>query len=163
MNTLTPNTNLLGKVRFKLIINSHEFANTQYFCVSATLPSISCQAAPSPFRNQKGFQPGETIEYDTLQLRISLDEDMAAYTEIYNWMKSFVDTTDLKRSDVTLVILTSHNNPNKSFVFKNAFPTNLGSIDFNVQDSEVEYAVVDVTFQYDYFTFESIPALNCEG
>ena len=65
----------------------------------------------------------------------------------------------LKTVDLPLCIMSSHNNVNRKFVFKNAFPTSLGSIEFNVQNSDVEYAYVDVTFRYDYFGPEG--ALFC--
>ena len=38
--------------------------------------------------------------------------------------------------------------------FKNVFPTSIGNISFNVAEADVVYATVDVTFRYDYFTFE---------
>jgi hypothetical protein len=54
---------------------------------------------------------------------------------------------------MTLHFLTNHNNISRSVRFANAFPTNIGGLEFNVQQTESEYAYVDVTFRYDYFEF----------
>lgn len=151
MSNLTNNFNLLSNVGFKLVINSHEFANTEFFVVSASLPSVSINEAPAPFRNQSGFVPGEKMEFDTFNVRVAIDEDFASYTEIFNWIHSHTNQNDLKVADISLIVMTSHNNANKTFTFINAFPTNIGSVEFNAQAQDVEYAYVDVTFRYDYF------------
>lgn len=154
MNNLTDNISLLPTTGFKLILNSHEFKNTEFFAVSATLPGISCNEAPAPYKNSKGFFPGETLEFEAFNIRLAVDEDFHSYEEIFNWMKSHTNANTLKVSDITLCILSSHNNVNKKFLFKNAFPTSLGSVEFNVQSTDVEYAYVDVTFRYDSFAAE---------
>ena len=50
-----------------------------------------------------------------------------------------------------LSVMSSHNTVNKQFQFKNAFPTSLSGVDFNVQSNDVEYAQADVAFRYDEF------------
>lgn len=152
MSNITTNFNLLSNVSFKLVINSHEFANTEFFAVTASLPSVTVNEAPSPFRNQAGFVPGEKMEFDTFNVRIAIDEDFAGYTELFNWMHGHTTDAGYKVADISLIVMTSHNNANKTFKFVNAFPTNLGSVEFNVQGQDVEYAYTDVTFRYDYFT-----------
>lgn len=154
MNNLTLNQNLLSKVSFKLVINSHEFANTEYFAVDANLPSLSMNEAIGGFRNQAGFVPGDKLNFDPFTIRVAVDEDFAGYVELFNWMKSHTDQTDLKVADISLIVMSSHNNATKTFTFVNAFPTNLGQIDFNVQTQDIEYAYLDVTFRYDYFKIE---------
>lgn len=163
MSNLTPNQNLLSQVSFKLVLNSEEFANTQYFAVQANIPSISIAEATAGFRNKAGFVPGEKMIYDPFTVRLAVDEEFAGYNELYKWMKSHTERTDLKVADITLLIMSSHNNPVKSFTFVNAFPTNLGQLDFNTQNTDIEYAFIDVTFRYDYFKMEDIgTGFNCE-
>jgi hypothetical protein len=156
MNGLTPNTNLLSKVSFKLVINSADFANTQFFAVDANLPSISLSEVTSGFRNQSGFVPGDKLMFDPFTIRIGVDESFASYIEIYQWLKGHVTKNDLKVADISLIVMSSHNNPSKTFTFVNAFPTNLGQIDFASQNQDIEYAFVDVTFRYDYFKIDGI-------
>lgn len=157
MNNLAFNQNLLSPVSFKLVINAAEFANISYFTVNANLPSVSLTEATAGFRNQSGFVPGDKLMYDPLTIRLALDEDFVGYSELFNWIKGNTTNVDLKVADLSLIVMSSHNNANKTFVFKNAHPTNLGQIDFNVQASDVEYAILDVTFRYDYFTISGTP------
>lgn len=160
MNGLTPNQNLLTQVSFKLILNSTEFANTQYFAVNANLPSISMTEATGGFRNQAGFLPGDKLNFDPFTIRLAIDENFAGYIELFKWMKGHTNQTDLKVADISLLVMSSHNNITKSFTFVNAFPTNLGQIDFNVQNSDIEYAFVDVTFRYDYFKIDGLTGVG---
>ena len=155
MNNLTANRNLLPTANFKLIINSTEFANTEFFAVTANIPSVSVGEATAGWRNQAGFVSGEKLNYEPFNIRMVIDEDLVAYREIYNWIKHNTSENDLKISDITLMLLSSHNNPNTWFRFVNAFPTSLGSIDFNSQIQDVEYNGIDVTFRYDYFVITS--------
>lgn len=159
MSNITSNFNLLSNVSFKLVINSHEFANTEFFAVTASLPSVSINEAMAGFRNKAGFVPGEKMEFEPFNIRIVIDEDFRVYTEIFNWMKSHTDHTDLKTADISLIVMSSHNNANRTFTFVNAFPTSLGSIEFNAQNGDIEYAYTDVTFRYDYFKIDT--ALFC--
>ena len=57
-------------------------------------------------------------------------------------------------TDGTLLILSSHNNVTKEIVFRDLFPTNLSSVEFSTQQTEVEYLQADVTFKYTYFEFK---------
>jgi hypothetical protein len=157
MNNLTANVNFLTTVSFKLILNSLEFANTEYFAVTANIPSISISESNAGFRNKAGYVPGDKLMFDPLTIRVAVDENFAGYIELYQWMKGFsTKASHPKVCDMTLVVMSSHNNAIKSFRFVNAFPTNLGQIDFNVQNQDVEYAYVDVTFRYDYFTISGV-------
>jgi len=156
MNGLTSNQNLLSQVSFKLVINSHEFANIEYFAVGANLPGISISEAAANFRNQAGFVPGEHMVFEPLNIRLAIDEDFVGYTELFRWLKSHTNETDLKVADISLLVMSSHNNVTRTFTFVNAFPTALGQIDFNVQATDVEYAYTDVTFRYDYFKIDGV-------
>ena len=97
--------------------------------------------------------PDSKLAYDPLTVRIAIDENLESYNEIFNWLRSNTTNTNLIFHDVTLHFLTNHNNISRSVRFANAFPTNLSGVEFNVQQTESEYAFVDVTFRYDYFEF----------
>lgn len=161
MDNLTQNVNLLAQNNFKLIINNSGFSNTGYFAVTANLPGLTATPVSTPFKNYKGWVPGETLEYEQLSVRIALDEDFVAYRELFEWMQSYTTKTGVSQHDLSLIILSSHNNPNQTFSFINAFPTSLGAVEFSTQLSETEYAYVDVQFQYDYFRLEPRSGNNC--
>jgi hypothetical protein len=86
-------------------------------------------------------------------VRIAIDESLESYREIFNWIYANTSSNTLINHDMTLHFLTNHNNISRSVRFANAFPTNIGGLEFNVQQTESEYAYVDVTFRYDYFEF----------
>lgn len=150
---VTSNKNLLSLTGFKLQISGNDYMNTEYFAVSASLPSINLPEIELSYRNQHGFLPGEKIQYDPITIRIAVDEELKVYDEIYQWILKNTTSKDLDVRDMSLVLLTSHNNVSRTLRFTNAFPTSIGSVEFNTQMSEVEYAYLDVSFRYDRFEF----------
>jgi hypothetical protein len=88
-----------------------------------------------------------------LTIRVAVDENLESYNEIFNWLTYNTQNNSIKTYDITLCFLTNHNNIGRKVRFANAFPTNLGGIEFNVQQTDVEYAAVDVSFRYDWFEF----------
>lgn len=147
------NSNLLSLTGFKLIINNVDFKHTQYFAVSASFPSVSLPEITTGFKNMAGFVSGDRLTYDALNIRIAIDENLESYNELFNWLRHNTKTQALKTHDIVLCFLTNHNNVGRKVKFTNAFPTSLGGIEFSVQQSDVEYAAVDVGFRYDYFEF----------
>ena len=147
-------SNLLSLTGFKLSIhNSSDFKHTQYFAISASFPSVSLPEITTGFRNNQAFVPGDKLAYDPLTVRVAIDEKLESYRELFNWIRNNTTNNNLTIHDITLHFLTNHNNVSRSVRFANAFPTNIGSLEFNVQGTESEYAFVDVTFRYDYFEF----------
>jgi hypothetical protein len=147
------NTNLLSLTGFKLAIESEDFKNTEYFAVSASFPSVSLTEVASNYRNNQGFVPGDRLTYDPITIRVAVDENLNTYNEMFGWMLHNTKSDALKSHDIALSFITSHNNISRVVRLVDAFPTNLGGVEFNVQSSETEYAFVDVTFRYDYFEF----------
>jgi len=147
------NSNLLSLTGFKLLIHTVDFKYTQYFAVSASFPAVSLPEVTTGFRNQSGFVSGDKLAFDTLNIRVAIDENLESYNEIFNWLRHNTQHDKLKFYDMTLCFLTNHNNVGRKVKFTNAFPTSLGGIEFSVQQSDVEYATVDVSFRYDYFEF----------
>ncbi len=140
---------MLSPTGFKLTINREKFANTEFFITSFTIPSITSGEVQTNFRNRIGYTPGEAITFESLSLRFAIDEDMNNYTEIFNWIKA--NTNAIERHDMILSVMSSHNNVNKQFQFKESFPTSLGGVEFNSQSSEVTYLQADLTFRYNEF------------
>jgi hypothetical protein len=79
---------------------------------------------------------------------------MDNFTEMYDWLHRLVtsNTIQEKFDDMTIYIMSSKSNPNKTLTFYNVFPTTMGNISFSSMDGDVVYATLDVTFRYDRFT-----------
>ena len=151
-NNLTTNYNFLSPIGFKLVINREKFANTEYFCTSAALPSLSLGIAETNFRQFKGYVPGD-VTYDEFSVRIAIDEDLKVYQEIHDWIMRNRDVKNIEVHDAILLITTSKNNVNKQIQLVNIYPTSLSTLEFNAQSTDVEYFQADVSFRYDYYKF----------
>jgi hypothetical protein len=146
---------LLPSNTFRVVIGGPgEYLDLNYFAVSVTLPGIQNDESPSSFRNKMGYVPSETLKYDTLSIRFACDEKMGVYQDLHDWMKTNTTSRDLKTSTIEIHLMTSHNNVSKRFICKSAFPTSIGSVEFNAQSEAMEYASLDVSFRYDEFSFE---------
>jgi hypothetical protein len=58
-------------------------------------------------------------------------------------------------SDIQLTVLSSKNNPVVNVHIYEAFPTSLGSIEYNQQESDTDYVTCDVSFAYTWFDIET--------
>jgi hypothetical protein len=164
-SNLTSNINLLAPTAFKLTINKQTFANTEFFITSFSIPDISVTPIESNYRGLKSYDVGEPRTFGDLSIRFAVDENMQNYTEMYNWLqRNSVDGQSLspkkitkggvdkmEQHDMILSVLSSHNNVNKQFQFKDAFPISLGGVEFSTQTTSVEYLQADVSFRYGDF------------
>ena len=153
MNNVTQNKNYLSPTGFKVTINSTEFANLEYFCTQCVLPSISLSPVNLPFRGNQNRVAGERIEYPPFTMKFMVSENMENYIELFNWIKENSVTEQFKKADVVLSILSSSNNVIKQIRYINAFPTQMGELEFHTQTNDVEYLTLDASFEYNYFEF----------
>lgn len=158
------NTNFLQPAGFRLVINRVKYPNLQYFVQSVDHPSVSnAPASGSYSRIQAVDQIGDKLEFGEVTFSVMLDEEMSAYTEMYNWMERLTrqkytsptdETDDVLSSehDISLLILNSSNVQQKRITYKSAFPTNLGQITMESTAAEPTPISVPVTFRYTYFS-----------
>tara|TARA_A100001015_G_C14710887_1_gene601992 strand:+ start:249 stop:725 length:477 start_codon:yes stop_codon:yes gene_type:complete len=153
-NNLTTNHNFLSPTGFKLVINREKFANTEYFCTSASLPNVSLGVAETNFQQFKGYVPGD-VTHEELTVRIAVDEDLVVYKEILDWIYRNRDVRPPEVHDGILLIMSSSFDASKSkqIQLTNMFPTSIASLEFNTQNTDVEYFQADVSFRYDYYKF----------
>lgn len=152
---ITPNKNALAvSDGFRMVF--HKAPNTSYFCQNFVMPGLTVSETTVARPQQDAYLPGDKLVYEPLTITMLVAENMENFVEIYDWLQRSVKANNSAEmyDDITAYILSSKNNPNRKVIFRNAFPTNIGSINFNVQDTDITYAQVDVTFRYDYFTFE---------
>ena len=157
MAKLTTNKNFLSPVGFKLVIDSTKFANTEYYCTSVSLPGISLGDVQVPYKGVNLAMTGDRMAFDDFSITFNITENMENYIEIWNWMHNIIEKKDADETykyDARLMILTSHNNVVKEVKFQDIFPTTLGSIEFNSQLTDIEYAQASVTFKYTYYEIE---------
>lgn len=167
MAELTTNINYLQPTGFKVIIDRKKFGNLEFFAQSVSHPSVDITPAPVAYSRVNLHMGGDKLSYGSLTANIIMDENMTAYTEMYDWVKRLVNeknTTKLDANnryigdevyttavDVTVAVLSSHNNTTKRIKYVDCIPTNLGSVDFQATTSDIQYLTFPVTFEYSYF------------
>ena len=153
---LTTNINMLSPSGFKLTINKEKFSNIEFFLTTFTIPDITLTPVELAYRNFKSYEAGEPRTFGELAIRFAIDEDMKNYTEIFDWLQSNSEEgapkSQIESHDMILSVMSSHNNVNKQFQFKDAFPTSLSGVEFTTQGSDIEYLQADVSFRYNEFS-----------
>lgn len=145
-----------------------------FFAQEINLPGLTLGAPEfgNPFQLQP--LPGESITFDSLNVRFLVDEDMSNYMAIFNWIVALgfpenydqyvtfknADsrgiTSELAKnfSDATMQILGSNNVAVQTVKFIDVFPISLTSLIFQSTNTDVQYLVGDVTFRFGYYKFD---------
>ena len=115
--------------------------------------------------------PGEIIDFEDLNLRFLVDEDLQNYQEIQNWIRGLGFPESLEEiyelqdqkvgtardgntktmnlySDGTLTILDAMQHENFKVKFQELFPYSLSTIQFDATLSDTEYFTAEVSFKY---------------
>ena len=160
MANLTENFNYLQPTSFKLVIDRRNYPNLEFFCQNVTHPGMIMSSVEVPFRKVAGVPfPGDTLTFNELSTNIILDENMQGYDEMFAWMRRLLDTnmgnvtTQAVSSyaDITLSILSSHNNTTKQVRYIDCIPTSLGDINFTSTSGGTEFITFNASFRFNYF------------
>lgn len=140
---------------FRLLIDSQRYPNAQFNVQTAAIPEISVDAAAYATPQRTIEISGDKITYSPFTCTFLIDEQLENYYEIHDWLVGLVvepDGKDVSKTrDLTLFILDSHNNVSREIQFVDAYPTSLSTLDFDAKETNVEYLVGDVSFNYSYF------------
>lgn len=152
----------LSPTGFRLILK--RMPNVEFMCQSIELPGISIGEIAVPNPNTYLKKPGGRVDFSDLTVEFKIDEEMKNYIEVYDWIiglgypENSSQYTAIKnqgvRTEGSIIILTSHNNPSKEFVFEELWPKNLSSIRFNTSETDVTYLTASVTFSFRNFTIK---------
>jgi len=157
----------------------HNLPNVSFFCQSANIPDITIGEAQKATPLADYFMPGEKLSFGQLNIRFLIQENMANYKELYNWLigmgnpekteqytnylqsqlyrfpgKNVTKTIDGLLSDASLFVLDSNDNPSTEIIFQDAFPTALSGLDFDLTDSE--YFVGLASFRYRQYKINAL-------
>ena len=170
------NRNYMSPLGFKLILT--KTPKVDFLCQSANIPQISMGTAIQPSYLKDIPVSGDKVLYDDLSVRFLVDEKMENYLAIYKWITglgypenlgqynqlkkddirtdaSATDDADpryFEFSDATLQVLNSNYRPSVLVNFKDAFPTSLSTLDFDVSTRDYAYFTAEVSFKYTIFT-----------
>lgn len=149
---LTKNINYLQPNNFKLVIDHRTLGNLEYFAQGIQHPGANAQSAEVPYSrlSQMPFA-ADKLTFGELSATIMIDEDMRAYTEMYDWMVRLVESPLPQEADVTVHILSSKNNTTKKIRYIDALPTVLGDINLEATTTDGQYLTFPVSFRFSYF------------
>ena len=169
MADLTENFNYLQPTSFKLTIDRRNYPNLEFLCQNITHPGMIMSSVEVPYQKVSGVPfPGDKLTFNELSCNIILDENLKGYSEMFDWMRRLLDNnlngvpSRAQRrgnamvnpptyADITLSILSSHNNLTKQVRYIDCVPTSLGDIVFESTASGTEFIVFSSSFRFNYF------------
>lgn len=165
LNTSTGmnNLNYLQPTSFKLNIDHSKFANTQFFCQTILHPGLTMNSIEVPFKRISSVPfAGDKLTFSELTVIIIVDENLNSYTELYNWMDRLVDNKEVRAldrtdtipptyADITVSILSSHNNTTRQIRYLECIPVSLGDMTLESTSGDVQYITFPATFRFTRF------------
>tara|TARA_A200000159_G_scaffold99432_1_gene92236 strand:- start:9489 stop:10016 length:528 start_codon:yes stop_codon:yes gene_type:complete len=159
---LTTNLNYLQPTGFKVVIDRTKYPNMEYFVQSVSHPGAQLTPMELPVRRITSVPlAGDKITFSEVSFQIILDEDMKSYREMFDWMLRIVNDGQVNQSqrdtkkptyaDITLHVLSSHNNTTQKIRYLDCVPTGLGDINFESTQGDTTYVTFNASFRFSQF------------
>ena len=154
------------------------YPKLEYFCTTVTIPGISLTAVDRPTSLANIPMVGDSITYENFDMTFLVDENLENYRELYDWMVNIgfperhnqfrneerrEEGGGVKRigdrelyDDIMITILSSKNNPVVRMRLYEAWPIQLGGLEYTQAGTDVEYLTCDVSWAYMYYDFKSV-------
>lgn len=142
--------------------------NVEFFAQKLLLPGVSANPVETQTPLRSMYNVPDRLRFADFDLSFIIDENMENYREVFAWLegigtpdnfnqyKNLQQSTEGLVSDITVLLLNSHKNPNIRFNFINCFPIGLTPVSLDMSQQDVQYAEATVTLRYDAFTIEKI-------
>ena len=174
------NKNFLSPTGFKFVLN--RAPKVVFFSNQANIPGLNLGVTEQTSYLTDIPVPGDKLQFQDLNLRFLVDEDLENYLEIQHWLRGLGFPDSLKEiydwqnngpvntrqspnsqninlySDGTLTVLNGINRPVFQINFKDMFPYSLSDINFDSTLSDVEYLTAEVGFKYSIYNIDTV---NC--
>lgn len=160
--TITSNLNYLQPTGFRVIINRTHYPNLEYFCQSVSHPGATLTPMELPVRRITSVPlAGDKMTFSEVTFSIILDENMTSYREMFDWMTRITNEGQVSSgelltkvptyADITLSVLSSHNNTIQKIKYKDCVPTSLGTIEFQSNAGATTYVTFESSFRFSQF------------
>lgn len=142
--------------------------HVEFFAQKLLLPGVTANPVETQTPLRAFYSVPDHLRYADFDLSFVIDENMSNYIEVYDWLKGIGTPDSLQQyktlensaegltSDVTILILNSHKNPNIRINFINAFPIGITPVSLDITAQDVQYPEATVTMRYDAFTIEPL-------
>lgn len=162
MSEVTQNFNFLQPSNFKVVIDRKKFGNLEFFAQRVVHPGVTVSAPIVPYKRIQSVSiAGDTLGVDDLSFDVLTDENLSSYIEVYNLIESLVETSNRNKDrliaadehemDITLSILSSHNNTIKKIRYIDCVPVNIGTLLLESVGGDTPVVTFPVTFKVSYF------------
>lgn len=160
------NVNYLQPNAFKLTIDHKHFQNLEFFAQTILHPALSANPVELPYKRVSTIPfAGDKLTFGELTAMIIVDENMNSYTEMYNWLQRSIEQEErvpsLRTSakpplyaDITVSILSSHNNKTRQIRYIDSIPVGLGDMTLESTSGDVTFITFPATFRFSYFEFK---------
>lgn len=175
------NRNFLSPVGFKFVIS--KLRGVDFFCQAANIPSISMGTATQGTRFNQVKQPGDELAYEDLSIRFLVDENLKNWYQVHDWMREITtpysscefgfdraslpsvnniyrrvpdekgSPTNQWKCDCSLFILSGNYSPVAEFIFRDAFPITLTTLQFDSSVPDIQYFTAEVVLSYNYYDY----------
>jgi hypothetical protein len=131
-----------------------------YLMQKVSIPSITLPPAGQPNPLVVIPEVGDHIQFDYLSIQFKVDEDLTNYLELFNWITAlgfpensgqFAAIEKSQKDTISVHALSGKQNPRAEFIFNDAFPVYLGTLDFTSTLNTVDYVECNAIFAYTYF------------
>ena len=131
---------------------------TSFLVSAAQLPASNLTEIAIPFRGRNIYLTGDRPAPETWDVTVYNDTDFMIRNAMELWqngINSYVDNTGLispsdYQTDLTVEQLDRDDTVLKSYIFRNAFPTVIGTIELtNAEATEIE--TFPISFRYQHF------------
>ena len=171
------NRNFLSPIGFQFSIA--KMPGVDFFCQAANIPQIACNPASIGSVVNKFYMPGDELDYEPLFIRFLVDENMKNWYQCHDWMRNIATpvsqtefTYDRKKlesqwretdenaikgdwkSDCSLTVLSSNYRPVAEFIFKDAFPVSLSTLNFDATVPDISFFTAEISLRYDYYDYK---------
>ena len=178
--SLPDNLSYLAPTQFELLVK--KLPNTKYFATGVNIPSVTVGESIQPTPLGANIKlPGDKIAYGKMTITFIVDENMENWTELFTWMEGITASTDTEKyrllvgankranepqdgsgddrelySDMTIVVTTAANNPNRYIRIADAYPSSLGEIAMDTTVAGgLSYVTCTASFQFTSFEIAS--------
>lgn len=164
------NINFLSPLNFKFKIKKTPTLN--FFVQKIAVPRMELPSPEQPNHFTRIPKPGDHLSFSDLLVTFKVDEDLKNYMEIYTWLVQMARSQNYEQyqaidrvqpmsgegiySDLELTILSSKRQANYAVVFEDAFPIDLGEMEFDTTATDVNYVTAQATFRYKLYTITNI-------
>lgn len=171
MSTKTPkNINFLSPNGFELVIQ--KLPHIEWFVQDVEIPGVDAPEVIQPNPLVPIKQQADQMNFSPLSISLAHDEEMKCWEELFKWKLGIAfpneskEHADLKKgstlppnglfSDLSIIVATSHHNPNLIFTFKDAFPISISSLSLTSKNTDVPTLNFTVSFSYTSFSFDRL-------